>query len=209
MQAFAEMAGPTLCSMPLAGHSFYDHDQKVEIVASSQEAAGSAAVEHPASQNGKEHSFPVFDLEPFLKAQQQASALSAELMQYCQSVAETLRSEPQTKHMTVAQNRGHADQHDPHHCRATGCLLVRDPRVQVQDNLSFLNMMERYFEQPAALKMADVRSHLHYQVCTSVLHCCSQELKLLIATGGLALHLFTTSRRVAGPHMSLFLPVCR
>eukprot|EP00891_Asterochloris_glomerata_P002047 jgi/Astpho2/2047/Aster-00543 len=123
------MAGPTLCSMPLAGHSFHDHDQKVEIVASSQEAAGSAAVEHPASQNGKEHSFPVFDLEPFLKAQQQASALSAELMQYCQSVAETLR--------------------------ATGCLLVRDPRVQVQDNLSFLNMMERYFEQPAALKMAD------------------------------------------------------
>ena len=43
---------------------------------------------------------------------------------------------------------------------------MRDPRVQIQDNVSFLNMMERYFEQPAALKMADVRRHLHYQVCT-------------------------------------------
>ena len=99
------MAGPTLCSMPLAGHSF---DQKVEIVShetSSQEAAGSAAEEPSASQNSKEHSFPVFDLEPFLKAQQQASALSAELMQYCQSVAETLRSESRRRSACLSHAR--------------------------------------------------------------------------------------------------------
>ena len=49
---------------------------------------------------------------------------------------------------------------------------MRDPRVQVQDNVSFLNMMERYFEQPAVLKMADVRPHLHYQVSVYQ-HLCS------------------------------------
>ena len=102
-EAVTAMAGPTLCSMPLSGHSF---DQKVEIVSqetSSQEAAGSAVEEPPASQNGKEHSFPVFDLEPFLQAQQQASALSAELLQYCHSVAETMRSVPDQAHVCHAQ----------------------------------------------------------------------------------------------------------
>ena len=47
----------------------------------------------------------------------------------------------------------------------TGCLLVRDPRVNAADNDCFLDLMERYFGQSREAKMADVRPDLHYQVC--------------------------------------------
>ena len=46
----------------------------------------------------------------------------------------------------------------------TGCLVVRDSRVDADDNETFLNLMERYFEQPTELKMADARPEYHYQV---------------------------------------------
>ena len=47
---------------------------------------------------------------------------------------------------------------------ATGCVLVRDPRVSESDNSRFLDLLERYFEQPEALKRRDARPELHYQV---------------------------------------------
>jgi hypothetical protein len=34
----------------------------------------------------------------------------------------------------------------------SGVLIVKDPRVSMQDNETFLSMLERYFEQPAELK---------------------------------------------------------
>ena len=46
----------------------------------------------------------------------------------------------------------------------TGCLIVRDPRVGKSDNETFLNLMERYFEQPDKVKLQDARPALHYQV---------------------------------------------
>lgn len=46
----------------------------------------------------------------------------------------------------------------------TGCVLVRDPRAGVADAAGFLDLLERYFAQPPAVKAADVRPDLHYQV---------------------------------------------
>ena len=43
-----------------------------------------------------------------------------------------------------------------------GCLAVKDPRVQASANETFLDMMERYFEQSDG--KTDARPHLHYQV---------------------------------------------
>lgn len=48
--------------------------------------------------------------------------------------------------------------------RDTGALIVRDPRVNAQDNSRFLDMMEQYFSQPHEAKLADVHSELCYQV---------------------------------------------
>jgi len=47
----------------------------------------------------------------------------------------------------------------------TGCVLVRDPRAGAADAAGFLDLLERYFAQPASTKAADVRPDLHYQVC--------------------------------------------
>ena len=48
--------------------------------------------------------------------------------------------------------------------RTTGALIVRDPRVSEADNNRFLDMFERYYEQPVEKKMKDVHPELHYQV---------------------------------------------
>jgi len=45
-----------------------------------------------------------------------------------------------------------------------GLLCVRDPRASQEDNDTFLDMLERYFEQPDDVKMVDVRKEQHYQV---------------------------------------------
>jgi hypothetical protein len=46
----------------------------------------------------------------------------------------------------------------------TSCLLIRDPRVSEADNNTFLDTLEKYFEQPHDAKMADARPDSHYQV---------------------------------------------
>jgi len=46
----------------------------------------------------------------------------------------------------------------------TSCLLIRDPRVSEADNNTFLDTLERYFEQPYDTKLADARPDFHYQV---------------------------------------------
>lgn len=50
-------------------------------------------------------------------------------------------------------------------------MQVRDPRVHAADNEQFLDMMERYFGQPYAVKLAQARPDLHYQVSTTNPHC--------------------------------------
>ena len=47
---------------------------------------------------------------------------------------------------------------------ATGCVVVRDPRVDERDNARFLDALQAYFAQTSAAKAADVRPELHYQV---------------------------------------------
>lgn len=46
----------------------------------------------------------------------------------------------------------------------TGALLVKDPRCSAEDNDRFIDMMEKYFEQPQEFKRLQERPHLHYQV---------------------------------------------
>jgi isopenicillin N synthase-like dioxygenase len=48
--------------------------------------------------------------------------------------------------------------------KTTSCLIIRDPRVNNAHNDTFLNMLERYFEQPDGLKLKDVRAELSYQL---------------------------------------------
>lgn len=48
--------------------------------------------------------------------------------------------------------------------RDTGCVVVRDPRVDASQNDVFLDMMERYFEQSDEQKWKDARPDLHHQV---------------------------------------------
>ncbi|KAL7751516.1 hypothetical protein RI367_002979 [Sorochytrium milnesiophthora] len=45
-----------------------------------------------------------------------------------------------------------------------GAVLLRDPRVSADDNSKFLDMMERYFDQPHDAKMKDVRKEVGYQI---------------------------------------------
>jgi len=45
-----------------------------------------------------------------------------------------------------------------------GAFTLRDPRVSEQDNDKFLDLLERYFEQPDEIKMKDARPEYHYQV---------------------------------------------
>lgn len=77
---------------------------------------------------------PTFDLSPMLALDHGLEAVE----QLCQSVADCLRD--------------------------TGCLVIRDPRVLAEDNMAFLDMMERYFAQSTAAKMEDSRPDLHFQV---------------------------------------------
>lgn len=48
--------------------------------------------------------------------------------------------------------------------RDTGCVIVRDPRVDVADNERFLDMLERYFSQPDDAKAPEIHPELAYQV---------------------------------------------
>jgi len=45
-----------------------------------------------------------------------------------------------------------------------GALILRDPRVTFEDNDFFLDMVEKYFQQPTDQKLKDARPHLSYQV---------------------------------------------
>jgi isopenicillin N synthase-like dioxygenase len=77
---------------------------------------------------------PVFDMAPFLTA----GPSSAEVQTLCHQMAECMHE--------------------------SGVLIVKDPRVSMQDNETFLSMLERYFEQPAELKKQDERPEIYYQV---------------------------------------------
>jgi len=46
----------------------------------------------------------------------------------------------------------------------TSCLIIKDPRVSEEDNNRFLDMMERYYDQPQETKMKDVHPELSYQL---------------------------------------------
>lgn len=87
--------------------------------------------------------FPVIDLSPYLEWKRIEDDdgdvdLEEELRRLCTEVSRTLKE--------------------------TGALLIRDPRCSAQDNDRFLDMMEKYFQQPPELKRLQERPLLHYQV---------------------------------------------
>jgi hypothetical protein len=84
---------------------------------------------------------PVFDLAPFVRADGgcgDAGEGEAVLRELADGIADCLRR--------------------------TGCLIVRDPRVPAEENEAFLDLMETYFCQDAAVKQLDCRPEFHYQV---------------------------------------------
>lgn len=78
----------------------------------------------------------MIDLTPYLEIS--ADEVDPQLKKLCSEVSRTLRE--------------------------TGALLVKDPRCSVEDNDRFIDMMEKYFEQPDHFKRLQERPHLHYQV---------------------------------------------
>ena len=80
------------------------------------------------------NAIPVVDLAPLLAADADPAAVAAA----CSAIAAALIS--------------------------TGCVVVRDPRVDERDNARFLDLLQAYFAQGAAVNAADVRPELHYQV---------------------------------------------
>ncbi len=48
--------------------------------------------------------------------------------------------------------------------RETGILIIRDPRVSFEDNATFLDMMEDYYNLEDEKKRRDARPQYHYQV---------------------------------------------
>jgi len=46
----------------------------------------------------------------------------------------------------------------------TGVLVVKDPRVTYEDHAEFVDVMERYFDQPMSKKEGQIRAELSYQV---------------------------------------------
>lgn len=80
---------------------------------------------------------PVFDLSLYLNASADQAA-QADVQRVCAALASCLQR-----------------------CSA---LVVRDPRVDTRDNDTFLSLLERYFTQPLADKMRDVRADVAYQV---------------------------------------------
>jgi len=50
---------------------------------------------------------------------------------------------------------------------ATSCLIIRDPRVPEDKNQKFLDMVERYFEQPQEIVKKDIYPQYSFQVGTT------------------------------------------
>lgn len=84
----------------------------------------------------------MIDLSPYLESEARNNGnqieLETEMKNLCMEVSRTLKE--------------------------TGALLVRDPRCSVEDNDRFIDMMEKYFQQPYETKRLQERRHLHYQV---------------------------------------------
>ena len=82
---------------------------------------------------------PVFDLGPFLeKCILGGQEPDEEIKKQCEGLAQCLKD--------------------------TSALVVKDPRCPSSDNATFLDMLERYYEQPNEVKRPDERPHFHYQV---------------------------------------------
>jgi hypothetical protein len=88
---------------------------------------------------------PIIDLDLYLKVQQcdDPSKLPDEVRIECQKVAECFHN--------------------------FGILLIKDPRVNMQDNEAYIDMMEDYFEKTgnkfyAGEPIADIKPECHYQV---------------------------------------------
>ena len=48
-------------------------------------------------------------------------------------------------------------------CHKLGILIVKDPRVSYEDNDSFMDMLEKYYEQDEKIKLKDSRPEYSYQ----------------------------------------------
>jgi len=51
-----------------------------------------------------------------------------------------------------------------HLLHTMGAISIRDPRVTTEDNSSFLDILESYFNRPEELLLKDARPEIHYQM---------------------------------------------
>lgn len=132
-----------MAQQPYPTHSFRTNDppadQSTGEVASHSGGLSAASDVDRICNSGSP--LPTFDLAPMLAFERGQRSEAVE--QLCQAVAACLRD--------------------------TGCLVISDPRVKAEDNMAFLDMMERYFAQSTPAKMKDARPDLHFQVSTSLL----------------------------------------
>lgn len=143
-QVLQQRCLPTdMAQQPYAAHTFRTNnppaDQSTGEVASRTGGLSAASDVDRLSTSGSP--LPTFDLAPML-ALERGDDRSEAVEQLCQAVATCLRD--------------------------TGCLVISDPRVKAEDNMAFLDMMERYFAQSTAAKMQDTRPELHFQVSTKL-----------------------------------------
>lgn len=80
----------------------------------------------------------VVELSTYLSEREQGLAPSAAVLDICKEVARILSE--------------------------TGIVIVRDPRVNEQQNNTFLDLMEDYFSQPTEVKLLDARPEIGYQL---------------------------------------------
>ncbi|KAL3133074.1 hypothetical protein ABBQ38_006976 [Trebouxia sp. C0009 RCD-2024] len=127
-----------MAQQPYPTHSFRTNDppadQSTGEVASHSGGLSAASDVDRICNSGSP--LPTFDLAPMLAFERGQRSEAVE--QLCQAVAACLRD--------------------------TGCLVISDPRVKAEDNMAFLDMMERYFAQSTPAKMKDARPDLHFQV---------------------------------------------
>ena len=77
------------------------------------------------------------------------------------------KASPHARIYTHAPPHTHTHKHSRTHAPSPAppqVLVVRDPRVSFTDNDGFQDLQQAYHQQPEAVKLAEARPGLHYQV---------------------------------------------
>ena len=125
-----------------------------------EQTRAASGSQQPVNVHEELANLPTIDLGAFLRSSDSSS--NREITDLAQQVAECLHQ--------------------------TGCLVVRDPRVQAGASETFLSLLEQYFAQPLEAKLTDCRPDLYYQVSCPCHEDCCTILLVGVMLGSLQLH---------------------